>query len=85
MFLKLLRCSVPSVVQLQPCFRSLWMKSLRLHSLAQQDSILETLHEVVPDPLAGHILDPQPQLFLLLGVVLPSQLRRGQRSEVRQG
>lgn len=46
-----------------------------IHSLAQHPSILQALHEVVPDPLAGHILNPQPQLLFLLWVILPSQLR----------
>lgn len=57
------------------------------HSLAQQDSILQTLHEVVPDPFAGHILNPQPQLFFLLVVVLTCKLavgwNTGQRSNIR--
>lgn len=58
--------------------------SVSVHSLAQQDSILQTLHEVFPHPLGSHILNPQPQLLLLLGVVLPCQLSReiGQMSEV---
>lgn len=57
------------------------------HSLAQQDPVLQTLHEVVPNPFAGHILNPQPQLLFLLGVVLPCKLadgwNTGQRSNIR--
>lgn len=60
-----------------------------IHSLAQQDSILQTLHEAVADPFARHILNPQPQLLFLLGVVLPCKLRegwnRGQRSNTGLG
>lgn len=57
---------------------------LHLHLLAQHDSILQTLHEAISDLLASHILDPQPQLFLLVGVVLPCKLREeGGEAEVR--
>lgn len=44
------------------------------YSLAQQNSILQALHEAVPDPFAGHILYPQPQLLFLLRVILACKL-----------
>lgn len=52
------------------------------HLLAQQDSIFQALHEVFPHPFTGQILDPEPQLFLLMRVVLSCQLRK--RSEVKR-
>lgn len=62
------------------------VRPVSVHSLAQQDSVLQTLHEVVSYLLASHVLNPQPQLLFLLGVVLPCELAGGmeQRSEVNQ-
>lgn len=63
------------------CFLS--VLSVSTHSLAQQDAVLQTLHEVVPDPFARHILNPHSQLLFLLGVVLPCELRgQGTTSEI---
>lgn len=79
---------IPDVFQLVPVltgvvdlFHRTWLENI--NEFAQQNSILQTFHEAVPNPFAGHILNPQPKLLFLLGVILPCKLTLdlGRKSE----
>ena len=45
------------------------------HLLTECDAVLQTLLEVWADGAAGHVLDPHPELLLLLMVILLCNLK----------
>lgn len=52
------------------------------HSLAKNDAIFETIHEVVPNAAPSHPLDPLSKLLLSLVVILLGQLGMGDTEKV---
>lgn len=54
--------------------------TLANHLLAKDDAVLQPLLEVLSNRHAGDLLDPVTQLFLLLQVILLSDLRKRNQS-----
>lgn len=65
------------------CPRYLWVQQFwSCYSLAQDDSVLKALHEVVWNLASCDLIDPKPELFLLLRVVLLCKLEVRRQTRV---
>lgn len=68
-----------------PCERGpAWQHMRILYLLAENDAVSQSELEVFADPHAGHLLDPQTQLLLYLGVIFQGDLKKRKRPKMKK-